>query len=609
MGAGPGVDEIDAGQIPSGDAHGGANERAVRGRELVADAFDGEGPVAFALSARDLHAKRAAERVTRRARAADAGPSEATLERSLLDLAVEAAVVLLLDPGLRGAVEELERELGLALEHGHEAPLDLGPEDLLFPILLGGCRQGDVLDDGEALEALLGFCGGHRRPSVAEDGARQSALLESLAEAVDERLGVLLYEVPLGVAAEARAIVEDAEQEWFSQLAARQRDRALRLVEVEVPKTVDVSDLERAALTGNEAGLGLVAARLAALAEAVMLHVPTDRGVARHGPHPWILSRDHGEIVPHELVAPPRVVAAQLADLHGDRVRDGGVGTGVLVDLALEGADGILLGSSRIEPSLDGLGAEVDSLVRRRMPPPLRGEVGEVRPEIALLGRHAQERADDREAQSCPAHARRRARVVGHDGERRRSRSVATPGTLGDVEIQPRSHLLREPHDSEGFHTKRAESGTDPVVAGASHRAAAVSTSAAVDSFALRISAASRSSKDSGSFDASGGGGANRARMTVQSGDCGNSPCHHVRHRWSVRRGTPVTRSACRITPITSTRTEASSTTASQYTRRPRNRTDGGSARRRHPRRPQQSENRIASTSSATIQPPRGFRR
>ena len=94
MGAGPGVDEIDAGQIPSGDAHGGANERAVRGRELVADAFDGEGPVAFALCARDLRAERAAERVTRRARAADAGPREATLDRSLLDLAVEAAVVL-----------------------------------------------------------------------------------------------------------------------------------------------------------------------------------------------------------------------------------------------------------------------------------------------------------------------------------------------------------------------------------------------------------------------------------------------------------------------------------------------------------------------------------
>ena len=121
-------------------------------------------------------------------------------------------------------------------------------------------------------------------------------------------------------------------------------DRALRLVEVEVPETVDVRDLERAALAGNEARLGLVAARLAALAEAVMLHVPANRGVARHGPEPWILSRNHGEIVPHELVAPSRMVAAQLADLRGDRVRDGRVGTGVLVDLALEGADGILLG-------------------------------------------------------------------------------------------------------------------------------------------------------------------------------------------------------------------------------------------------------------------------
>ena len=85
------------------------------------------------------------------------GPARQRSSGVCLILAVEAAVVLLLDPGLRGAVEQLEGELGLALEHGHEAPLDLGPEDLLFPVLLWGCRQGDVLDDGEALEAFAGF--------------------------------------------------------------------------------------------------------------------------------------------------------------------------------------------------------------------------------------------------------------------------------------------------------------------------------------------------------------------------------------------------------------------------------------------------------------------
>ncbi len=54
---------------------------------------------------------------------------------------MNAAVVFLLDPSLSGAVEQLERELGLALEHGHEPAFDDGPEGFLFAVLLGALRQ------------------------------------------------------------------------------------------------------------------------------------------------------------------------------------------------------------------------------------------------------------------------------------------------------------------------------------------------------------------------------------------------------------------------------------------------------------------------------------
>ena len=76
------------------------------------------------------------------------------------------------------------------------------------------------MDDAEALEAFGGLGGEHGRAVVGEKRARQSALLERLREAVDERLGGLV-EVPLQVAAEARAVVEDAEELGLLPLARR----------------------------------------------------------------------------------------------------------------------------------------------------------------------------------------------------------------------------------------------------------------------------------------------------------------------------------------------------------------------------------------------------
>jgi hypothetical protein len=99
---------------------------------------------------------------------------------------MDAAVIFLLDPSLSGAVEQLERELCLALEHGHESAFDDGPERFLFAVLLGTLRQGGVLQDRQPLEPLTCLGGEHRGAVVAEHGARKPSFLEGLTQAMHQ---------------------------------------------------------------------------------------------------------------------------------------------------------------------------------------------------------------------------------------------------------------------------------------------------------------------------------------------------------------------------------------------------------------------------------------
>ena len=68
-----------------------------------------------------------------------------------------------------------------------------------------------MMNDAEALEALDGLGGEHGGAVVGQERAGQAAFLEGLREGVDEGLGGL-FEVPLQVAAEPRAVVEHAEE-------------------------------------------------------------------------------------------------------------------------------------------------------------------------------------------------------------------------------------------------------------------------------------------------------------------------------------------------------------------------------------------------------------
>ncbi len=236
------VDEIDAALVPTSDADRRAQQRAIARGHLVAHAVEGERAVAASLLARELGAKCPAEHVARRARTAHAGVVEPTRERCRAGLTVHAAVVLLLDPRLRGGVEQLEREHRLALEHGHEPAFDLGPKHLLLGVLLGRLRQGEMLQDPETLEALGGLGGRHRRAVVAQHGARQTALLKRLGQTVDQGPGVFL-QIPLQVAAQPRVVVEDPAQLRHAQFPGCGRHFAPARMKIEVPQRVGMTDL------------------------------------------------------------------------------------------------------------------------------------------------------------------------------------------------------------------------------------------------------------------------------------------------------------------------------------------------------------------------------
>jgi hypothetical protein len=127
---------------------------------------------------------------------------------------------------------------------------------------------------------------------------------------MDEALGILVAEIPLGVAADARPVVEKAKQRGDLALAGRHEHLALALGEVAVPQAVDVGDLEGALLSRHETGLLLVAAQPASFAEPVVFHVAADGRVAWQRQELRVLSGERAEIVVDELVGPTRVLLA-----------------------------------------------------------------------------------------------------------------------------------------------------------------------------------------------------------------------------------------------------------------------------------------------------------
>src|SRR5262249_46017570 len=154
---------------------------------------------------------------------------------------------------------------------------------------------------------------------------------------------------------------------------------------------------------------------------------------------------------------------------------------------------------------------------------------------------------------------------------------------ITDAKLRPspsslQMHLLRaakEPSVSSLLQADRTVSGA---------RKRSITTSRAC-SFSPR----NRPSSERGSVATSTAAG-KRPWTFLQKEVVGNALRHHTRQRLSVRRLTPVIsrRRAARFAVIPPSMAVASTTTADRYTRRPRNRSDGGVVRFRHPSRAQQ---------------------
>ena len=194
------VDERDAGEIPACDTQPELEQSAIRGGYFESNPIDGDSAVASSLFARDLGPERPTKRIGVGAFTTDIRAAHVAGQRRLVNFGVLLALVFLFDPRLGSGIEQLDGELGLALEHGQKPSFDLSPERFLFPVLLGRIRQRGVMDDAEALKSFGRLGREHGRAVVRQKSPWQAAFLESLRQAVDENLGRLV-QIPLQVAA------------------------------------------------------------------------------------------------------------------------------------------------------------------------------------------------------------------------------------------------------------------------------------------------------------------------------------------------------------------------------------------------------------------------
>lgn len=154
----------------------------------------------------------------------------------------------------------------------------------------------------KVLEALGGLGGEHRAAVVGQQSARQTALEESLGESVDEAFRGLL-EVPLGVADEARAVIEDRQQHRAYPLPVDGENLQGAVMKVQVPESTHILGLEAARLAGLSALLGqalalpLTGRHPPAPPPTVRHHVAPQARIGRQRPPSGLLGNENREIV------------------------------------------------------------------------------------------------------------------------------------------------------------------------------------------------------------------------------------------------------------------------------------------------------------------------
>ena len=402
------IDEIDPGQVPARVAQVHHGQRVVARRDLEALPVQGHGTVGAPLASWHLDAKRVGEHRGGGTVAAHVGAGQIARERRGADLAVQRAVILLLDPGLGRLIEQFERERGLALEHGHQPSLDAAPEGLLLGVLIRRVRQRRLVQYRQAVQARHRLVGEHGRAVVGHQRARQPALHEGLGQTMDQALRALV-QVPLQVADQARTIVQDAQQEGLLPGARAGKHATRAVVEVQVPQRRDMIELEAAHLAVLEPVAREHRARARALGRRLAEHplgleVAAYRRVGRHAQPS--AGECCAQIVHVQLRGPARVLAVLLHQGVDDarrKTREAASGAWPVA----QRRDRVGGAARGVVPALDRRQPEAYVLAADGMAPGAGGERGQRTVHLARRGRCGQQGADDREAQPRPAIALR----------------------------------------------------------------------------------------------------------------------------------------------------------------------------------------------------------
>jgi len=129
------------------------------------------------------------------------------------------------------------------------------PERLDLAIGCRRIRQGRLVQDAETRKSLSDLGRRHGGTVVAQACTRQSPLLEGLGEAMRDVL-CGLGEVPLQMAGNSGAIIENGEQDWGQQLAAGSEYLLGTKMAVKMNEASHVTGLVAPHLTIEEPGLG-----------------------------------------------------------------------------------------------------------------------------------------------------------------------------------------------------------------------------------------------------------------------------------------------------------------------------------------------------------------
>ena len=320
------------------------------------------------------------------------------------ELAVRAAVVVLLQPRDGGVVEHLQGERVNAFELSHQARFDGVPERFDLAVLMGAVAERGDPRDAEAKQPLGDLARGHRRAVVGEQGPRQAALHQRLAQPVDEHFGGL-GEVPLKVAPQARVVVEEAEQDRRLPFARSGQHAALAFVHVGVPQGMAARDFvaQHLARLDRRTGLALMPLAPALPHQPASAHRPGQRRVRRHRAERGVGVDPRRQVLVVELRRPRRMRPVLLAQRLDQRRRHRARAPGIGARAPLERAHRVVVLSPRlVVPALDGGGREAHRPRTARVIPLALGQPLQLRAQLPLRRRRGQKRPHHREAQPRP---------------------------------------------------------------------------------------------------------------------------------------------------------------------------------------------------------------